>query len=256
VSATPGLAFLGQQLVPGGGAPVQTAGALVPPSQVVMPWEAEVGLAYQLGPRPLNPGWQDPHGQEAPLRELIEAHRAARRAQAECDLAATPVAQRPARRAELAAEERALRGLEDDHLAEEGERLKRARKARYRNWPREKILLLASVLFTGPSSNAVSIEGFLDQHVETVGRSLTATPRLGLEGEPIHDRLQMRVGTYAEPSRYDAGAARQHFTFGADVHLIPLDFWGLIPEADWKLGLFVDLAPRYTNWGIGLGNWH
>ena len=27
-------------------------------------------------------------------------------------------------------------------------------------------------------------------------------------------------------------------------------------DAQWKLGLFVDLAPRYTNWGFGLGNWH
>jgi hypothetical protein len=40
------------------------------------------------------------------------------------------------------------------------------------------------------------------------------------------------------------------------VHLFPLTFWGLLPDADWKLGLFVDLAPRYTNWGFGLGNWH
>ena len=28
------------------------------------------------------------------------------------------------------------------------------------------------------------------------------------------------------------------------------------PTNHWKLGLFVDLAPRYTNWGLGLGNWH
>jgi hypothetical protein len=68
--------------------------------------------------------------------------------------------------------------------------------------------------------------------------------------------MLLRVGTYLEPSRYDGATPRQHFTFGADIRLFPLDFWGLLPEADWKLGLFVDLAPRYTNWGLGIGNWH
>jgi hypothetical protein len=256
VSAAPGVAFLGTQLIPGSQDTARTAGAFVLPSQVVMPWEAEAGIAYQLGPRPLNPGWDDPQAEEAPLRDLVEGHRAERRVRDEQELASIPPAGREARRAELAAQERSLRAIEDDHLAEDSERLRRARKARYTNWPREKILLLASVLVTGQSPNAVSIEGFLDKRVETVGRAVTLTPRLGLEGEPIQNRVQLRTGLYAEPSRYGAGAARQHVTFGADVHLFPLTFWGLLPEADWKLGVFVDLAPRYTNWGLGLGNWH
>ena len=109
---------------------------------------------------------------------------------------------------------------------------------------------------TGPSSNAVSVEGFLDQRTETVGQKVTFTPRLGLEGEPIRNRMLLRTGTYLEPSRYEGGTARQHYTFGTDVRLFPLDFWGLFPEADWKVGLFLDLAPRYTNAGIGIGNWH
>jgi hypothetical protein len=256
VSASPGVAFLGETLVPGSGASVRSAGGFVLPSQVVMPWEAEVGVAYQLGPRPLNPGWENPHEQEAPLRDRIEGARAARRRGYDAELAALATGARPARRAELDAEEKSLRAIEDDHLAEESERLHRARKARYANWPRERILLLASVLFTGPSPNAVSIEGFLDKRLETVGRDVSIAPRLGLEGEPLPDRMQLRTGTYVEPSRYPAAAARQHFTFGADVRLFALDFWGLLPDAQWKLGLFVDLAPRYTNWGFGLGNWH
>jgi hypothetical protein len=256
VSASPGVAFLGQTLLPGSAMPARTAGAFVLPSQVVMPWEAEVGVAYQLGPRPLNPGWENPHEQEAPLRARIEADRADRVRAYRDELAALPAEARPARLAEQAAEEKSLRAIEDDHLAEDSGRLHRARKARYANWPREKILLLASVLLTGPSPDAVSIEGFLDKRVETVGRDVSFTPRLGLEAEPLPERMQLRTGTYIEPSRYPASAARQHFTFGADVHLFPLDFWGLLPEADWKLGLFVDLAPRYTNWGFGLGNWH
>jgi hypothetical protein len=256
VSATPGVAFLGETVLPGSGEPALSAGGFLLPSQVVMPWEAEVGVAYQLGPRPLNPGWENPHEQEAPLRDRIEGNRAARRRAYEAELAALPPGARPARRAELEAEEKSLRAIEDDHLAEDSERLNQARKARYANWPREKILLLASVLFTGPSPNAVSIEGFLDKRVETVGRDLSITPRLGLEGEPLPQRMQLRTGTYVEPSRYPGAAARQHFTFGTDVRLFAFDLWGLLPEADWKLGLFVDLAPRYTNWGFGLGTWH
>jgi hypothetical protein len=257
VSASPGVAFLGTEIIPGSQQTVQKVGDFFRPSQLVMPWEAEAGIAYQLGPRPLNPGWENPHAEEAPLRDLVETHRAERRRADEEELAGIPQGPaREARRAELALQEKSLRALEDDHLDEESERLRRARKARYANWPREKILLLASVLVTGQSPNAVSVEGFLDKSVETVGRAITLTPRLGLEGEPIQNRLQLRTGLYIEPSRYGAGAARQHVTFGSDIHLFPLTFWGLLPEADWKLGLFVDLAPRYTNWGFGLGNWH
>jgi len=232
------------------------AGEFVLPSQVVMPWELEVGLAYQVGPRPLNPGWENPHDQEAPLRARIERARAERQREYAEQLARLSPEGRASRRAEQEQEERSLRAIEDDQLDEESERLRLARKARYQNWPREKILLLASVLMTGPSTNAISVEGFQDQRAETVGQSASFTPRFGLEGEPLQNRMVLRTGTYIEPSRYDGGTARQHFTFGADVRLFPLDFWGLLPEANWKLGLFVDLAPRYTNYGLGLGNWH
>jgi hypothetical protein len=235
---------------------VRRVGDFVLPTQVVMPWEIEVGLAYQVGPRPLNPGWQNPHDEEAALRARIERDRAERQRDYDEQLSRLSPEGRAAQRAEQQAEERSARAIEDDHIAEAGERLHQVRKARYENWPREKILLLASVLMTGPSSNAISVEGFLDQRVETAGRDASFTPRLGLEGEPLPNRMLLRTGTYVEPSRYDGGTARQHFTFGADVRLFPLTFWGLLPDADWKLGLFVDLAPRYTNWGLGLGNWH
>ena len=56
-------------------------------------------------------------------------------------------------------------------MSEESDRLRSVRKARYANWPREKILLLASVLMTGPSQNAVSVQGFLDQAGGPVGQS-------------------------------------------------------------------------------------
>ncbi|HLK39545.1 MAG TPA: hypothetical protein VKU41_22470 [Polyangiaceae bacterium] len=235
---------------------VRSVGQFVLPSQVVMPWEVEVGLAYQLGPRPLNPGWPNPHEQERWLRQRIEEDRRSRRAARDEELASLPPGEREGRRVELDAEEASVRAIEDQHMAAESERLRKVRVARYANWPRERILLLASALLTGPSSDAVSLEGFLDQRVETVGRSLSVTPRLGIEGEPLRDRMILRAGTYVEPSRYDGGTPRQHVTFGGDVRLFPLDFWGLLPEANWKVTMSLDLAPRYTSAGLGIGEWH
>jgi hypothetical protein len=234
----------------------RSVGGLVLPADIVQPWEAEFGVAYQLGPRPLNPGWENPHTQEAELRGEIERDRDKRALDYAIELALTPAKERAAKRAEQEAQERALRAIEEEHMRETSAALHDVRKARYANWPREKILLLASALVTGPSADAISVEGFLDQRLERVGQQPTVTPRLGIEGEPLRDRMMLRAGTYVEPSRYGGGSARQHFTFGADIRLFPLEFWGLLPEATWKVGLFVDLAPRYQNAGIGLGNWH
>jgi hypothetical protein len=234
----------------------RSAQGFVLPRQIVMPYEVEAGFAYQLGPRPLNPGWRDPHVQEAPVRTRIESDREQRAAAYARELAALPEGKREARKRELDAEERSLRAIEDERLDAEVTSLLRVRRARYENWPREKILLLASLLWTGPSDNAVSVEGFLDQRREIVGSSISLTPRLGIEGEPVNNRLRARVGTYVEPSRYSEGTPRQHFTFGGDVKLFAFDFWGLIGDTTWKLMLFVDVAPRYTNGGIGIGNWY
>ena len=235
---------------------VLKAGEFILPSRVTSPWEVDMGVAYQLGPRPLNPGWENPHEQETWMRQQIADHRAERALLREAEIDLLPPAERVSRAPEFDLEELRLRADEDAQLEAEIKRLYDQRKARYDNWPREKILLLASVLMTGASSDAVSLQGFLDQRVETVGKAITVTPRVGMEGEPLRDRLTLRVGSYVEPSRYEEGTPRQHFTFGGDVKLFPIDFWGLIPRASLKVAFVIDLAPRYENYGIGIGNWH
>jgi hypothetical protein len=238
---------------------VRRAGSFILPTDVVMPWEVEVGFAYQIGPRPLNPPWYNPHIQEAPFREEIEDHRTRRAQMYAQELASTPPAQRPAKEAEQKALEKRLRDVEDQRLDAESKRLYEVRKARYANWPREKILLLASLLVTGKTGSgdrAISVQSFIDQNLELVGNEVSFTPRLGIEGEPIKERLRGRVGTYIEPSRYDQGSARQHFTFGGDVRLFPFNAWGLVKEMMWRVSFFLDVAPRYTNGGIGIGAWH
>ena len=235
---------------------VHKVGAFVLPSVVTMPWEVELGAAYQLGPRPLNPGWHNPRDEESWLRDAIAEDRARRSRLHDLELASLSADARAQRSTEWDLQENDLRAIEDQRLVAEVKRLYGVEKARYANWPREKILLLASVLLTGPSASAISVEDFLEQRPEVVGSKLTATPRLGMEGEPLQDRMVLRAGTYVEPSRYEAADPRQHFTFGGDVRLFPLDFWGLLPETSWKISFAIDLAPRYSNYGIGIGNWH
>jgi hypothetical protein len=190
------------------------------------------------------------------------------------------VARRAAQRAEISAiedpaarAERARTIEGDERLAsEEDERafkraarsLKRQRLQRYWDWPRERVLLTAEVLVTGAVDRGVSLEAFLGQNQETYagqssaigtsGQRVSFSPRFGIETEPILDRVQTRLGSYYEPSRF-RGVGRQHFTFGADVRLGPATWWGLVPEIIYKLQASVDLAPRYESVSFGFGIW-
>jgi hypothetical protein len=113
------------------------AGNFILPNRFLLPWEIEAGVAYQLGPRPLNPGWQNPHEQEGWLRRSIAADRARRERENAAAIAQATPDRKPAVAAELAAEEKSLRAIEDQRLDAEIDRLKMTRRARYANWPRE-----------------------------------------------------------------------------------------------------------------------
>jgi len=156
----------------------------------------------------------------------------------------------------MAREEAAVQALEDAELAEIEKRLHDERKARYLNWPREHVLLLASVLVTGASAEAVALEGFIDQRRELVGSRVTVAPRLAVESEPVPNLLKTRAGVYLEPSRFRDGTARQHFTVGFDVRVLKWSIFDLFPEHQWRVSAFLDIAQRYQNFGIGVGTWH
>jgi hypothetical protein len=235
---------------------VDRAGPFIIPSRVVLPWEFEGGVAFQLGPRPLNPPWVNPHDVERPLTDHVAAARAMRAHENALELEKLQEPDRSKRRAEILREEESLRAIEDAHMDEESTRLREVRRARYENWPRERLLILASVLVAGASDSAVALEGFLEQRLDYVGRSVTVTPRFGFESEPIVNFLRARVGTYIEPSRFEDGHARQHFTFGADFRLFPFSPFGIFGDQVWRAGFASDLAPRYANWGFGIGAWH
>jgi hypothetical protein len=76
------------------------------------------------------------------------------------------------------------------------------------------------------------------------------SPRLGLEGGLIPEWLEVRAGTYLEPTRFEASNPRLHGTFGLDVRLFKWSLFGLWPDDYvWRVGLGSDVARDYFTWG-------
>ena len=260
------------QRVDGG---VERAGGLVLPDNVVLPWEIEVGVAVQVGPRPLNPEWIDPVEQEADLLDTLTKtrQRRARDQKQELSVIADPVLRAETQRT-IAAQETIVRA-EEDRVRERAEgRLKDERRARYGNWPREHLLVTAEILVTGDVDRGVSLQRFLGQNqprdprrtgflgprdhdslVGTSGASVSFSPRFGIETEPIPMLVHTRFGSYYEPSRFDR-IGRQHFTFGSDMRVLTTTWFGLVPEVTYTLQGSIDLAPRYESYSVGIGVWH
>jgi hypothetical protein len=234
----------------------QVASGLILPSRVVVPWELEGGVAFSFGPRPLNPPWLDPEPLVEAARERVLARRKKRAAALEAQVAQVAAEEQDTLRATLLVYEQDARDAEDEALDEELERLRKQRRARYLNWPREGVVLLASMLATGGSSDSVSVEGFLSQVREPYGAKVTISPRVGVEFEPGVEWLRLRFGTYLEPARYETSSPRPHATAGFDLKLVYFSPWGIFGEDPWRLRLAVDLATRYFNTGFSLANWH
>ncbi|PIE05941.1 MAG: hypothetical protein CSA75_02125 [Sorangium cellulosum] len=235
---------------------VRRAAGLAIPHSIHVPWEVRAGFSIQLGPRPLNPSWLNPVSQEQEARERVATLRKERsRAKTrELDAIADPTSR--ARRASVLNQEEAyLRQKEEQQLEKLVERMRSERRARYWNWPRPYILIVAEALITGPSPNAVSMESFLSQRAKRAGQDYSVTPRLGLEGEPVVEHIKSRIGTYIEPSRFRGRNYRQHFTFGIDVRMFELRAWGLL-NGHYRISAMADLAPRYESFGLSLGIWH
>jgi hypothetical protein len=211
------------------------AGGLVVPDRVAWPWELELGVAVQVGPRPLNPRWIDPAAQEA---AYLEDHAAELAREADREVA----------------------------VARAKKRLEKERRDRFANWPRAHLLVTAELLVTGATRDGVSVERFLGQQqqaeaggpslVGSSGASVSFSPRFGVETEPLPGRLHTRFGSYYEPSRLDTPVGRQHFTFGSDLRLLSTTWWGLVPETWYTVQASVDLAPRYESVSLGVGVWH
>jgi hypothetical protein len=209
------------------------------PHSVRRPWSVDVGTALQLGPRPLNPRWIDPADQLEQLEAFLEA-RAERRA-------------REGNEANAAARD----ALDERHLERARRELRERLLRRYRAMSRRYALIAVALRVDGRVIDSVGVESFLQGQVNRSGERITFSPRIGVETEPIARWLQVRAGSYAEPSRFRAGRTRVHGTLGLDAKVLKSSVFGLFDdEAEWRIGGVADLAKNYFSWGVSLGTWY
>ncbi len=197
----------------------KVVGNIYLPDRVELPYEAEAGIAVQLWKRPFNLPWYDED--KVPEADTERWRRTVNGQQ-----------------------EPAWRGA------------RRMLKAQYRALPRERILLSASALLSGPAKNAVGLESMLSQTVDRSGEKPVVTIRGGGEAEVIPQWLVVRLGSYLEPTRYAAGATRLHGTAGFSLRTIRWSVFGLFDEDTiFRVSAAVDLARDYFGWGLGAGLW-
>lgn len=195
------------------------------PSGVDLPWEAEWGVAFQLGPRPLNIQWADEDKLDDP--EVEEERRT---------IPAT--------------------SKEPAHLEPAYKAARRILRRRYRAIPREKVLLSFSMLVTGPTKGAVGVESMLTQLIDRSGEKTSVTLRGGTEVEVVPNRLQLRAGSYMEPTRFRESTARLHATTGFELRTIDWSVFGIFPEDNaFRVSGAVDFSREYFGWSLGGGCW-
>jgi len=202
----------------------QIIGGMYLPTGADLPWELEWGFAVQLG-RPLNIRWVDEDKLAASEPNEVDA----------------------ARRIYARTNQR-----EPANLA-----ARRLLHARYRAIPRRKLLLSMSMLATGPTRNAVGVESMLTQEVDRSGQRFSYTLRGGAEAEVIPHLLQLRAGSYMEPTRFRESDLRVHGTAGFEVRVLEWSVFGLFDEeAQWRISGAIDASRQYFGWSLGVGVWH
>lgn len=248
-----------------------TLNGLLLPAHVTLPAELQVGIAYQFGPRPLNRRWQNPHDVARRMREemlrrrslrqheQLEHERAEARLLHSLDTApplwAAEKYEQP-RDPEFWRRERVRRPVEELALERRIEQTEIEHTRMIRSLSRRYLMLSLDAILISPIEGGIGFESFLSQIREASGRTLSWGLRFGAEGEPIENRLKLRVGTYIEPSRFERGAARVHATLGTDVKLFSWDLFGLSSPVELQVGGAVDVAVRYVNYGFSVGVWH
>jgi hypothetical protein len=232
----------------------QNGATLYLPERVSLPWDINVGGAFQIGKRPLNPISRTVEQiteretlsyrlraldrDEERERRLAEAH--------------TP-SERQTVEQELAREER----LDAERLHRAYTEAREALEGSFAEVGRTYVLLSASLLISGRVQDAVGVESFLDQTVNRSGARVVFSPRVGAESEVWENRLKARGGVYLEPTRFDTSEARAHLTVGMDLRLFRWNVFGLWPDDFmWQIGGSVDMSHRYLTWGASIAGWY
>jgi hypothetical protein len=108
--------------------------------------------------------------------------------------------------------------------------------------------------FTGSVDHGYGMEAFAAKQLQVSGRSISVTPRLGLEAEVIRGWLRVRGGSYYEASRFPETSPRLHGTGGGEVRLFAFHLFG--SERRVSLSFAGDVARDYKNAGISVGFWN
>jgi hypothetical protein len=241
------------------GNPASPVDAIWLPERLEEPWDLNVGVAVQLGPRPFNPPWVDPDVRNETARRAVQrrsAERAFRRERRLRQAAASsedPAGTRAADDAALDDEE----AIDELHVRRIREETRRALKERYARLPRPYVLISASVVVTGPVRECVGVESFLQRVVARSGEHTVYSPRLGIESELVPAWVKARAGTYIEPTRFASSSPRVHGTVGFDAKILDWTVFGLFDDGtEWRASTSLDAAARYLGWGVSVGVWH
>lgn len=118
---------------------------------------------------------------------------------------------------------------------------------------RRYVLFDIDVEMMGGIENGIGIEGFLHQKMYRSGQHPTVSIHAGIESEVWANRLVLRLGSYAEPSRFKRSAYRMHGTLGFDLNLFSICWGSSIKSIRFSAG--VDVAKNYSNLGFSIGFW-
>jgi hypothetical protein len=230
------------------------AGQFFLPTQAILPWDLNVGVAAEFGVNPENRPWVSDRSlaqrEELRIQLRMLDHQDAR----DRELAAAQTEQ----------EVKAIRARYDTLLEEDQAQIDAAREAAY--WriqrflaeaPFGHVLVSASALITGAAENAVGLESFLSQQVKRSGEHPVVSLRLGSEMGLVPNWMRLRAGTYLEPTRFEASSARPHYTGGFDLRMGRWNVFGLWPDDyQWRLAVGADVARDYFTLGVTIAGWY
>jgi hypothetical protein len=211
---------------------LRTVRGFVLPEEIRVPWEVDVGFAYQFGARRTNVPWRNPNQLKRELSEKLSK-----------GLYVPPPSNGGPAYPPLPDDEAATLKVAMEHEREAARRY-------LRHQPRRYVLLSGDVLFSGRTARGQGVQAFVAQRREASGRKVSIGVRAGVESEVMENRLKLRGGSYLEPSRFARAHYRPHGTFGSDVRLFDLWEWSIRASAT------LDVAPRYFDWGLSVGLWH
>lgn len=231
------------------------------PARVTVPWDLDLGLAIQLGPRPLNPRWVDPSVELERVKRFLHWRELERDRWRRAELTRVAALHGDVAAAARALDEEfALESAIDQTTRERAEAdLDAEIRRRLRELRRFHVLLLGSLVVSGSVHDAVGVESFLERVAQHSGASLNYSPRVAVETETVPNWLRLRAGSYHEPSRFPSNqkGGRVHGTLGFDAKLLPFDGFGLFHEGTiWRVSGSLDAARNYFGWSVAIGVWH